>query len=370
MTEKNDEIREIEEKDAMIDSKEERRRKSLIVIVNNNNEIENISPDSELTKILGFDMTKTSLGTNFYDFLNSAINIEEDYKKELAISLAEKKVEENGKDFSIDNRFYHLHFCIQEMLRGNAFYIKDETNLTHLKRELEKTIQHYMDDLNMLGHELRNPLATSGGFVKNLLRKIETKEKISNEEFEQKLKIIQNEIDRMNTTLNNVLNTERLIHGSYPLKKEKIDMYIDVIEPVLSYLEISEKMVKKRVVIDHKASMNPGEAILYADKDYCRILYRNLFENALKHIKPKGRLSYGVQDIGKDYLFNVYNEGDIIPADMIDKIFDKWTTGDKNGTGLGLYLARLIVEKHGGEICAESGRCEGANIIFSLPKNN
>ena len=181
--------------------------------------------------------------------------------------------------------------------------------------------------------------------------------------------VIINKIESTYNMLNNILSTERIAHGSYPLKKENLDMYLDVIEPVLEHVELSEKMTKKRVIIDYKSSMGPEEAILFADKEYCRILYRNIFDNALKHIKAKGRMSYGVESSGDYYIFNVYNEGDAIPPDMIHQIFDKWKTGEKyGGVGLGLYLSRLIVEKHGGAIFAEKGRRDGANIMFTLPK--
>jgi len=101
------------------------------------------------------------------------------------------------------------------------------------------------------------------------------------------------------------------------------------------------------------------------------VVFRNLFENALKHIPVEGRLAYGVKDYSTYYEFNVFNTGSPIPDEIADRVFQKHFQQNKKNTGfgLGLYLTKRIIEAHGGKAWIERGKTDGVNVIFTLPKD-
>ena len=116
------------------------------------------------------------------------------------------------------------------------------------------------------------------------------------------------------------------------------------------------------------------ELKVWADPIMLRIVYNNLVTNAIKYGRKGGKISLGFKNEGDFYQFNVKNEGEGIPQDKLEVIFEKFVrlegkSGRKHrGTGLGLFNTREIIEKHHGQLWAESVEGEWANFIFTLPK--
>jgi signal transduction histidine kinase len=106
--------------------------------------------------------------------------------------------------------------------------------------------------------------------------------------------------------------------------------------------------------------------------DPARILQvlTNLLGNALKFVTVKGEISVRVERLDNDIRFAVRDTGVGIPTDMLEVIFGRFrqaTSGDRRGSGLGLYIAKCIVQGHGGRIWAESKVGEGSTFFFTLP---
>ena len=106
-----------------------------------------------------------------------------------------------------------------------------------------------------------------------------------------------------------------------------------------------------------------------ADEDRIRQVFINLISNALKYGPENSEIHIAAEESEDMITVSVKDEGPGIPADIQEKIFDKfYTIGKRHGTGLGLAICKGIVEAHNGEIKAASDPGDGNNTIyFTLP---
>lgn len=99
----------------------------------------------------------------------------------------------------------------------------------------------------------------------------------------------------------------------------------------------------------------------------------NLLSNAIKYGKEKGKIKIGVLREENEWKINVWNKGEGFPKDKSDQLFTKFArlSGEKfrkeKRSGLGLFVTKDIIQKHGGKIWAESEEGQWANFIFTLP---
>ena len=108
------------------------------------------------------------------------------------------------------------------------------------------------------------------------------------------------------------------------------------------------------------------------DPDLLQIVFKNLLHNALKYGMENGKIRIGFREEEKGYRFGVWNEGRGLSPDDIALLFQRFVRlGDHvkgyRSTGLGLFITKEIMEKHGGTIRAESQPGEWINFIFTLP---
>jgi signal transduction histidine kinase len=111
---------------------------------------------------------------------------------------------------------------------------------------------------------------------------------------------------------------------------------------------------------------------LMAKFDHERILQvlANLLSNAIKFTPPGGKISLQVEPVGQDVRFSVTDTGSGVPSDQLQAVFERFwqaRSADRRGLGLGLFIAKGIVEAHGGRIWAESQLGKGSTFSFTLP---
>ena len=283
------------------------------------------------------------------------------------LSLATKKLADGNLSYRINVETKDEIGALANLF--NTMAEKLEEN----RKELEKTNEslritnkNYMDMLSFVTHELKSPLAaaTMGLYtVKDgYLGKITDVQK-------KNLEIVAKNIDYINEMIKNYLDLSRIEKGEIRVNKNKVCLLKEVVNPILEAL--SQPIKEKGIYVENNIN---NEITLLADRDLLKIVYDNLLSNAIKYGKEKGKIVLNVEDRDGILICSVYNEGIGIPKDKIGLLFKKFSRiydpehMDKKGSGLGLFICKEIIEKHGGQIWVESEEGKWANFIFKIPK--
>jgi signal transduction histidine kinase len=253
-----------------------------------------------------------------------------------------------------------------------------------------KRLESMRDSLNaMLVHDLRTPLTTILGPL----------EMLQAEQFGQ-LEETQREIVGMSLLssrrllglVNELLDISKMEAGEMKVRRESLNPKV-VIEEATKHIALAEYDGAAR--IEREVPENPQ--LLQADQELLTRVLINLLGNAIKFTPPKGKITLGLRDCIplevlptrvksqlspseserltlRSMMFCVRDTGEGIPAEDLDRIFDKFgqvetrASGRKMSTGLGLTFCKLAVEAHGGIIWVESEVEKGSTFYFTIPQ--
>ena len=211
-----------------------------------------------------------------------------------------------------------------------------------------------------LSHDLRAPIRGLEGYLEILQ---EDFAKGLSEEGRSMLKKTRELAEKMDQLVGDILEYSRLSH-SKELKFSEISVK-DLIEEILDFFNSNINYPQTKITI---ADNLPN---IYGDRRMLFQLWSNLLNNALKYseVKDSPQITVGVQKKDKQHVFFVSDNGIGIKNEFLDKIFNTFSrvVGNKyNGSGIGLAIAKKIVEKHDGHIWAESSPGEGSTFYFNL----
>lgn len=215
-----------------------------------------------------------------------------------------------------------------------------------------------------VSHELRTPMTSISGFIDGILDGTIPKEK-----HEYYLKIVSDEIRRLSRLVVAMLNMSKMESGDFEMKPKNYNISDQIIHILLTF---EQKIEKKSIEI--KGLDNLKLMYVHADTDMIYQVIYNLFDNAVKFTNEYGYIRIIVEDIGDMLEVTIKNSGEGIKSEELSRIFERFYKVDKSrsldakGTGLGLYIVKMIVEMHGGRIYARSDRSDEAEFIFTLPK--
>ena len=217
--------------------------------------------------------------------------------------------------------------------------------------------------LGMVSHDLRNELSGIAMSVAQIIGRI-TDDEAGRRVFRSATNI-QRITLRMSQLIGDLLDVVSIQAGTFTIVLEERDARAAVDEVVESFLPIA---AAKEISLEAKTNDDP----ISARFDHQRILrvLTNLVTNALKFSSKDGRVVVSVTRDGGEVGFSVADEGPGIPADRLQTIFDRFSQGtrtDRSGLGLGLYIAKRIVEAHGGTIWVDSEVGRGSTFHFTLP---
>ncbi|MDD3013217.1 MAG: ATP-binding protein [Candidatus Gastranaerophilales bacterium] len=225
--------------------------------------------------------------------------------------------------------------------------------------------QAHIDFVSTVSHELRTPLTSIKGFADTLLT---AGDKLDKEQQMRFIGIIKNQIDRLARLVENLLTVSRL-----ESKKDKsIYKAINFKDFIAGILRgIAPKAQEHEINTD----ITSGLPLIWADSDKFEQIMTNLIDNAVKYSKPGTTITIqaGFSSNNPDYVeIKVRDQGIGIPKDQLSKIFTKFSRIDNpltrqvQGTGLGLYITKTLVESMGGKIAVDSGE-NGSVFIVRLP---
>ncbi len=214
--------------------------------------------------------------------------------------------------------------------------------------------------VSMVSHELRTPLTSIIGFAHTLSTlPLETGQKT------KYLKIIESEGKRLAWLIDEYLDVTKIEAGSFQVKKEEVDLFALLLE----VLETFNIHTGKR--IDLRVSNNLPKIL--GDKDRLKQVFLNLIDNAIKYSTVDGKVMIWNEVMAGELIMHISDEGSGIPEEDLNKVFDKFfrakdiVTEKTQGSGLGLFIAKGIVEGHNGRIWLNSETGKGVTVSFALP---
>jgi PAS domain S-box-containing protein len=211
--------------------------------------------------------------------------------------------------------------------------------------------------VSTVAHELRSPLTSVKGFTATLLTKWD---RFNDEQKKLMLQTVNSDADRVTRLISELLDVSRIEAGRLELRKQVVDI------PAVVQRDFDARVAAGESTERFRLSAPDELPEMWVDPDKLAQVIGNLIENALRH--GEGGVTVVVSRHGDGAEVTVADEGDGIPAQALGRIFTKfWRGGNRGGTGLGLYIAKGIVEAHGGTI--EAGRAPdgGAVLRFTLP---
>jgi signal transduction histidine kinase len=308
-----------------------------------------------------------------------------------ALTRATSEVTRGNLDVSVKSRGNNdelsvLSQSFNSMVRSIKNYIQKQNELTkeleNANEELKHRDQLKDEFINVAAHELRSPIQPILG-LSEILRSNKGRENSSSssncvamslEKEEELLDVIVRNSKRLRQLAEDILDVAKIEGGSLFLKKEKFNLKEMIIEILSDY----EQKIKNRknIKISYE-SQEKNAIIIEADRSrVCQVVY-NLLNNAIKFTN-EGSITVIVERKDNDndiVVVSIHDTGTGIDSEMLPKLYTKFATkSETGGTGLGLFISKSIIEKHGGKIWAENNNnthgAKGASFYFTLPTIN
>lgn len=212
--------------------------------------------------------------------------------------------------------------------------------------------------VDCLSHEMKTPLGVIRAYAEGL------QDEIDEEKKQKYAEIIILETERMGTLISTLLDLSALENGAVQLVPERFD-FVEFLETAAGRLLID--IPETNFILQHE--LPEHKVYVYTDKSRMEQVLNNLFINARKNVTPNGILKISlIEQDGKLY-FSVFNQGKLIPQEMLPKIWDKFYRDKKvkyNGSGLGLAIVAQILSMQNLEYGVKN-LADGIEFFFSIP---
>jgi len=327
-----------------------------LIVLDSNYQIELINPSAE--KFLGIKED---------DYLGKDPSLMADKKelKEFAKTISKKDKEIYRKEVGEPGTHVVLEITTK-------FITKEEKRIVTLiilhDISREKVVERLKSQfVSVAAHQLRTPLS----IIKWSLCMLLDGEigLLTNEQIEM-LDKAQQTNERMIHLINDLLSVARIEEGRFMYRPKTVDM-IELLEKIIESVQVLAK--NKRVKFEFKKPIDKSSKVIKADIEKISLAIRNLLENAIFYTSPGGKVLLSVKRVNNDVLVSIKDSGIGIPNDQQKRVFNKFFRADNavrmetEGTGLGLFITKNIIEAHQGKISFESEEGKGTTFKFSLP---
>jgi two-component system, OmpR family, phosphate regulon sensor histidine kinase PhoR len=253
------------------------------------------------------------------------------------------------------HQFLHLEVLPDKSTGGSLLLVQ---NLTRVRR-LETVRRDFISNVS---HELRTPLASLKALTETL-RDGALQDPKAAHRFLGRIEI---EVDALTQMAQELLELTRIESGQVPLELKPVVPF----EFLRSAADRMHEQVERAGLILRIEPVMDAPRIK-ADAQRLEQVLVNLIHNAVKFTRPGGEIVLSAMTEGDFVRFAVHDTGVGIPADDLERIFERFYKADRSrsggGTGLGLSIARHIVEAHGGRIWVESVETRGSTFYFTVP---
>ncbi|MGZ5432576.1 MAG: ATP-binding protein [Thermoanaerobaculia bacterium] len=239
---------------------------------------------------------------------------------------------------------------------GAVLVIRDITALQELDRKKDEF-------LSVASHELRTPLTTIKGYTQLLGQTVDDLQPAERATY---INAVLGEIERMMGLISELLDVSRIETNRLQIHPQSI-RWSDFIRARVSAFQVQHPTRSIRMMVD------AGDALVVADPDRMRQVVDNLLSNALKYSAEGTDIDLEAKVVDGEMLTSVTDHGIGIPRDEIPQLFERFHRARNvssryyGGLGLGLYIARAIIEAHDGSISVQSVEGEGSTFTMRLP---
>ncbi len=217
--------------------------------------------------------------------------------------------------------------------------------------------------ISVISHELKTPVALIKGYVGTLRRQDAEWDR---EVIEDSLAVIEEEADHLTELIENLLDATRLQAGA--LKMNFSDTSLDILAKRISE-RFRTQSERHQIVVDFPSNF----PVIMGDETRLAQVLSNLVSNAIKYSPDGGEIRISGETRPDHVIICVSDQGPGIDTEDIPHVFERFyrsssAARNTKGTGLGLFLAKAVVEAHSGKIWVDPALREGARICFSLPR--
>jgi two-component system phosphate regulon sensor histidine kinase PhoR len=258
---------------------------------------------------------------------------------------------------SRNGRWYQWTDRAIEWTDGRLVRLQIAVDITEIK-EMER-IKDEM--ISAVSHEMRTPLTAMLGFTEFLLdNEVETDKR------HEIIETIHKETERLNELIGNFLDMQRLKDETVAITESALSAE-DILTQSAKLFSFNKEM--QRIIVE----CQPVLPQIIGDREKLHQVMLNLLSNACKYSPPGSLVTLGAKAGDGEVIFSVQDEGIGIPADMREKVFERFYRVDNSdrrmagGTGLGLALVKDIIEAHRGRVWIESNASVGSKVLFSIP---
>ncbi len=313
---------------------------------------------------LGAVIIVLALGLIFSRRLTGSITRLANAAGEIAQGRLDMRVPEPSTDDEVRDLTKAFNFMAERLRQREESLKRTNDELEQANRSLHVVNRNYLDMLGFVSHELKNTLGVIYTSAKAL-----TMAAIGQLSASQETLVlnITKSIEKAVSMTRKYLDLSRIEKGELKVALRPMDMIKDVVAPLLE--EFREAIASKAVIVSNEL---PAAIALKGDRDLLQVVYKNLIDNALKYGRQGGTIKLTFTSTAQAMQFAVWNEGENLSEAQLAQVFDKFVRlrreeGLTQGTGLGLFITKEIIRKHGGDIWARCEHSKWVQFIFTLP---
>lgn len=272
------------------------------------------------------------------------------------VTLPIKKMKQMALKFSQGDFTARVELSSRDELGELAQVLND------MARKLEETERIRKELLANISHELRTPLTTVQGYIEALMDGV-----LPEAKREESLKLVLEEVKKTESLVNSILELSRLEAGAIKMELCPFDL-----KNLIHWIKDKLDLPYQRKGVNLELQLPEEEIIVLGDPDRVGEVLEIFLDNSLRYTEKGGVVRVSCFKKGNEAIISVKDNGIGISPDELPRIFDRFyrstkiPRGEKLGAGLGLAIAKEIIEAHGSKIQVESAPGEGSCFTFGL----
>ena len=250
-----------------------------------------------------------------------------------------------------------------ELMRSHQVLAEQASMLKEQLAQEQRLALLQRNFVSMASHEFRTPLTIIDGHAQ---RMIKVKDRMASDEIGDRAGKVRGAVLRLTHLIDNLLETSRLVDGGTGVSLEPAD--IDLAALLREVCQLQREMAPRSQIVERFAA---APLRMVGDLKLLSQVFGNLLSNAVKYSPGGGSIDVSAEVVSEEVVVAVVDHGIGIPESDLDRLFERYQRGSNVsgivGTGVGLYLAKMIVDMHAGRIEVQSKEDEGSRFTVRFP---